>query len=110
MVGIAQAILQLRRQRKEEFDGLQFGEPAWEMLLELYVRDASGTVSTVAELLAASNAPASTAARWLAQLDRLGFVTRRSHPADPKTEFVDLTAEAKAALERHLAAALKLVR
>lgn len=80
------------------------------MLLELYIRDASGTVSTIAELLTTSNAPASTAARWLVQLDKLGLVTRRSHPGDAKTEFVDLTVEAKAALERHLAAALKLVR
>lgn len=109
MVRIAQAILQLRRQRKDEFDESLFGEPAWEMLLELYVRDASGTVSTVAELLANSDASDSTAVRWLFHLDKLGFVTRRAHPLDAKTEFVDLTVEVKAALERHLATALKLV-
>lgn len=109
MVRIARAILHLRRQRKEDFDGSLFGEPAWEMLLELYVRDASGSVSTVAELLAISDAPVSTAARWLVHLDKLGFVTRRSHPLDAKTEFVDLTAEAKGALERHLAVAQELV-
>lgn len=109
LVRVAQAILQLRRQRNEEFDSSLFGEPAWEMLLGLYVRDASGTACTLADLVATSNAPPSTAERWLAQLDRLGFVIRRSHPGEAKTEFVDLTVEAKAALERHLAAALKLV-
>lgn len=108
MVRIAGAILQLRQQRQDEFDGSLFGEPAWEMLLELYIRDAEGTAFTVADLIATSNAPSSTAARWFAQLDKLGFVTLRAHPSDQNTEFVDLTGEAKAALERHLAVALKL--
>lgn len=110
MVRIARAILQLRRQRQDEFDGSLFGEPAWEMILELYVRHASGTVPIVAELIATSHAPSSTAARWFAHLDALGLVTLRAHPADRNTKFVDLTGEARAALERHLAAALDLAK
>lgn len=104
MLRAARQIMERRRLREEEFRPTFFGEPAWEMLLELYIRESSGTSTTVAQLQARSGSPASTVGRWLHLLDREGLVSRRPHPVDHGTEFVELADRARESLERYLEA------
>jgi DNA-binding MarR family transcriptional regulator len=81
-----------------------FGEAAWDMLLELYVRENAGTTSTSAQLVAASGTPGSTAGRWLEHLAKEALVMRRRHPLDPGTEFIELSEKGREALDRYLSA------
>lgn len=85
-----------------------FGETAWEMLLNLYVRYHTGRSSTAAQLQRASRNAPSTANRWLGHLEEQELVIRRAHPVDSTTEFVELTDAAREALDRYLGAILKL--
>ncbi len=98
----ARQILARRRLRETIFKSTLFGEPAWEMLLELYIRESSGASITTDELKKAAGGPLSTSARWLKMLERDYLIIRRPHPVDHGTEFVDLTSEAKEALETYL--------
>jgi len=95
-------ILEARRRRREEFDPSMFGEPAWEMLLELFVRDSAGLSSTASQLKAVARVLPSTGSRWLQYLEQQALLARRGHPLDPSTEFVELTDKGRQALERYL--------
>jgi DNA repair protein RadC len=104
MLVTARRILERRRLRDAEFGASLFGEPAWESLLELYIRESSGLSTTAAQLRAASTGPSSTSERWLKKLEQEGLVRRRAHPASNDSEFVELTDAARTSLERYLAA------
>jgi DNA-binding MarR family transcriptional regulator len=80
-----------RRRRSRIFGRDMFGEPAWDMLLVLYIQDAAGPRETVGRLIKYSGTSASSAKRWIAFLSERGFVKRVSHPTDARTWFVELT-------------------
>lgn len=88
--------------RREEF-GLAIGEPAWDMLVELYYRDSTGSSTTATQLKEASFVPDSAADRWLQHLEKEGFVSAHGHPTDVHTEFVELADAGRETLERYLA-------
>lgn len=108
LVRNAYAILVRRRRRKDEFDPGMFGEPGWDMLLDLYVRETSGSSSSVEQLEAGSGATSSTAARWFQYLESDGLVTRHRQPANGGTVFVELTDRGRQALDRYLTAILDI--
>lgn len=101
IVRIAQAIRQLRRVRRDEF-GLAVGEPAWDMLVELYYRDSIGASTTAMQLKEASFVPGSSAHRWIKHLEQEGLVRIKAHPEDGRTGFVELTDDGREALELYL--------
>lgn len=105
---MAQRMLAERRLRSEYFDPALFGEPAWDMLLAQYVRDSTGDSSTADQLHDVAGLAPSSADRWLQYLETQGLLLRHTRPSFPGAEFVELTPEARLALERCLAAALKL--
>lgn len=104
LVLVARSILERRRLRNDHFDPVIFGEPAWDMLLGLYVREASGASSTTAQLEEGLAIPGSAAARWLRHLETGGLVITRPHPREPATAFVELTAQGRQSLDEYLAA------
>lgn len=97
----ARQILADRRKRHEVFGKAMFGEPAWEMLLLLYVLH-SGPRQTIGRLAELAGASKTTALRWLDYLDAQGLVSRESHPTDKRAAFVELTEKARTALELYL--------
>lgn len=97
----ANAILVERRRRAEAFGTGMFGEPAWDILLLLYVVD-SGPRQTIGALSKLAGVTKSTGLRWLEYLEGRQFVRRQSHPTDKRSAFVELTAEGRASLEAFL--------
>lgn len=102
LVKTAQSILARRRRRHDHFEAAIFGEPAWEMLLHLYIRDVSGASTTTSQLRQFAGVPA--AERWLRHLEREGLVVARPHPCEPGTDFVELTNSTREALDDYLIA------
>lgn len=97
----ARAILAARRRRATLFEKTIFGEPAWEMLLLLYlnVSESRRTLSRLGELASLSK---STALRWIDYLDRLGLVRRQPHPTDKRAVFVELTKKGRESIDLYL--------
>lgn len=108
LVRTAYAILLRRRRRYDQFKADMFGEPAWDMLLEVYVREISGSSSTDEQLQLASATAASTAGRWLQYLETEGLVARRDRPFNGRTEFVELTDLGRKAMDEYLGSILDL--
>jgi hypothetical protein len=88
-----------RRRRTAVFGRAMFGEPAWDMLLTLYILDVSGQRQTIGALLHFSGTPMSTAKRWLDYLVAHDLVRREEHPTDRRTAFVALSSKARTMLD-----------
>ena len=88
-----------RRRRSSVFQRSMFGEPAWDMLLALYILDVSGQRLTTGTLMHFSGAPITTARRWLDYLVENGLAQRDHHPTDQRVLFVSLTAKGRDALD-----------
>lgn len=92
---LTENFIRLRRQRDKIFGGSLFADPAWDMLLDLFVAQEKGLrpVST-SSLCIASAVPATTALRWIETLVQQGLVSRHADPKDGRRVFVRLTDEA----------------
>lgn len=97
----ARAILAARRRREALFTTTLFGEPAWDMLLILYL-GASESRRTLGRLGKVAGISKSTALRWIDYLDRHGLVRREPHPTDKRAVFVELTQKARKAMDLYL--------
>jgi hypothetical protein len=94
----------LRRQRASIFGCAEmFGEPAWDILLDLYIASAEGKQVSVSSACIGSACPPTTGLRWLAILTEQGFVVRENDSNDNRRVMVRLSDKGVAAMERFLA-------
>lgn len=68
------AMLEFRRFRFNVLPAELFSEPAWDLLLELYVADAEGRRLTASQVCERSKIPPVVMSRWLQHLSQAGFV------------------------------------
>jgi DNA-binding MarR family transcriptional regulator len=96
-VGLARLIYAVRRERDESFGGELFSEPAWDILLHLYVAGTEASPVSVSSACGGAAAPATTALRKLRQLEEQSWIVRAGDPADARRSYVRLspTAEKK---------------
>lgn len=94
----ARRIVSRRRLRAHFLPGEIFGEPAWDMLLDLFVAFYENKPISVSSACIASGAPATTALRWLARLELLGLVKRTSDHKDRRRIHVAITSKGKQAV------------
>jgi DNA-binding MarR family transcriptional regulator len=93
----AQQLYRERRRRIEAFgDDTLFGEPAWDILLDLFVAGERGKRVAVTSACIGSGVPSTTALRWLNVLELRGMVEREDDNHDARRSFVRLTAKARA--------------
>jgi DNA-binding MarR family transcriptional regulator len=102
LVQLAETIIEARRRRAEIFNPAMFGEPAWELLLTLFVMDREGPRLTIGRLAQLAGTKLTTALRWLEYLEDQAFVQREQHPNDARTAFIQLTDKAREALRLYL--------
>ena len=88
---IATSIYRARRRRLEYFDADLFAEPAWDMLLDLFVNKALGRRINTTSLCLAAKVPQATGLRHIGILEGKGLVHRRPAPDDGRLTLVDLT-------------------
>lgn len=90
-----------RARRSRNFNGVMFGEAAWDMLLALYVTEHS-TRHTVTGLVNLSGVPSTTALRWLDFLEKKEeLVTRIPSLSDGRIHLIELTDKARDALDAY---------
>ncbi|MCG5237098.1 response regulator [Xanthobacter oligotrophicus] len=80
-----------RADRDAIFQAGLFSDPAWEMMLDLAVAEASQRPISVTSLCIASGAPATTALRRIDDLETAGLVTRVPDARDRRRIIVHLT-------------------
>jgi hypothetical protein len=95
---VAARIIRARRDRGKHFPAV-FGEPAWEILLDLYVAAQTGKQVSVSSACIASARPPTTGLRWLRSLECHGLVERYADPTDRRRAWVRLSAGAARAMD-----------
>jgi DNA-binding MarR family transcriptional regulator len=97
----ARQIYEKRQERIARFGSQMFGEPAWEMLLILYLEE-GGERQSQTRLADLSGASRSTAMRWIDHLVRNGLAHREDHPTDKRRNFIALSEKGRRQLELYL--------
>ena len=100
---LVRRIIRQRQLRARFFDGELFGDPAWDMLLDLTAARAEHTRVSVTSLCIASGVPPTTALRWIGQMTEAGLFQRVEDEADRRRAFVALTEKAADAMARYFA-------
>ena len=93
---LAQVAAEMRavaRRRCRHLASEWFGEPAWEMLLELFIQFAEGTRVSTKSLAIASGAPCTTALRIMDRLEAASLIERSPSQMDKRVTLVSLTRE-----------------
>lgn len=102
LIARARIMFNARRLRERYFDREIFGEPAWDILLLLYIADQSSGRLTTSRLAEQIEAPLTTATRWLNHLETKGLISRQGHPTDRRIIFIKLLDKGRTALEGFL--------
>lgn len=102
-VQLARQIYANRRRRNLAFANTDiFGEPAWDILLDLYVAQAEGRLMSVSSACIGSAAPPTTGLRWLGVLQQEGLVLREHDPQDQRRILVRLSPDGTNRMEDYL--------
>jgi len=96
-------IIANRQARGRFFDPALFGDPAWDMLLDLTAAHGEGARVSVTSLCIAAGVPATTALRWLTQMVESGIFVRVPDPDDRRRAFIALSDRALTAMAGYFA-------
>lgn len=100
-LALARKAYNLRRKRAALFGNPDlFGEPAWDILLDLFIAHGEGKSVSVSSACIGSASPPTTGLRWLGVLADEGLVVRENDPEDHRRVMVRLTRVGIAAMER----------
>lgn len=100
LVILAKKIRDVRTLRNAVFAPELFGEPAWDLLLSLYIAEGDQYRLKVTSACNESNVPETTALRWLNSLNELGLIQYESNPTDARSRYVALSREGVASMDR----------
>lgn len=98
---LVRKILKSRGRRTSLFSERLFGEPAWDMLLELYLAELEQQRISIGSLCIGSRVAATTALRWIRALECEGLITRTSDPLHGRRILVRLVPEAVSAMHTY---------
>lgn len=94
-------LISLRRKRDRFFPDALFADPAWDILLELYAAALAQFRVSVSNLCVGAAVPATTALRWIKQLEDDGMIDRRADPTDGRRNFLMLSEKGLAAMNAY---------
>ena len=101
---VARAMYRERAERARFFPAGLFAEPAWDILLDLFIASRANELRSVKEVCIASHAPDATALRHVDTLIEHGLVVRTRDTRDNRRKFLALSAEGYRRISRFLAA------
>lgn len=105
-VEMARSAYATRRKRTGIFGTIEiFGEPAWDILLDLYIAHGESKAVSVSSACIGSASPPTTGLRWLGVLTDHNFITREHDPDDQRRILVRLTDRALQCMDTYFASA-----
>ncbi len=97
---LVQSLIRLRRERDELFEPNLFADPAWDILLELYLADLEQRRVAISSACLAAAVPTTTALRTMGALVARGLVERHPYALDARVTHVQLTDAGRARMQR----------
>ncbi|MDE2563199.1 MAG: winged helix DNA-binding protein [Sphingomonadales bacterium] len=99
---LAREIYSERRRRERMFPEDLFGEPSWDVLLDLFIAGREQRRVPTTSACIGSHVPPTTALRWLRILEQRGLIERENDRRDGRRTFVRLSPYGMNLLERFL--------
>jgi len=99
---LASQLLAQRLARFDHFPAELFHEPAWDMLLALFVAGEKGQTMNVKTLVASAQAPVTTSQRWIDHLHKLKLIDRVIDPMDRRRMEISLSDSGQKAVVAYL--------
>jgi DNA-binding transcriptional ArsR family regulator len=99
---LARHLYRQRRRREQYFSAKLFGEPGWDLLLDLYIARCEGKKRSTKSACIGSGVAQTTALRWLERLEKEGLILRWRDVHDERQTLISLTDEAFARVTAHL--------
>lgn len=103
LTAVARELYASRRRRHKFLPADLFGEPTWDILLDLYIAAREDRRVPTTSACIGAHVPPTTALRWLRILEARGLVEREDDGRDGRRTFVRLTAEGLSAMDGTLA-------
>jgi DNA-binding MarR family transcriptional regulator len=97
-------IREARSLRSQFFEAELFGEPGWDILLDLYNAQLGQQKLQVSSIGLSCGIPQTTVIRWLNTLEAKGLIRREPDPVDARRIFVALSSGAVRTLDGMFAA------
>ena len=104
LVDHASMVLEERRTRRHFLPGELFHEPAWDMLLALFVSRDARLPMNIKALVSMSDAPVTTSQRWIEHLHKLKLIDRVIDPTDRRRVEISLSHTGDQAMKAYLRA------
>lgn len=102
LCAMAERLYSERRQRDAHFPPGLFGEPAWDLLLALFIAQEEGRKLGVAEAFAAAGIGASAGKTLVGKLKREGLIAALADPSDRRLRLLTLTRDGSDRLTDYL--------
>ena len=103
---LAKQLLAQRQARFDHFPAELFHEPAWDMLLALFVAHEERRTMNVKTLVGSAHAPVTTSQRWIEHLHKLRLIDRVIDPTDRRRVEISLSYDGEQAMRGYLRALL----
>ncbi|SEH12520.1 DNA-binding transcriptional regulator, MarR family [Sphingopyxis sp. YR583] len=97
----ARELIRQRQLRSQFLPPSLFGEPGWDMLLDLYAAHYQSKPVSVSSLCIASGVPATTALRAIETMEREGCLIRERDPSDKRRIFLRISEARRAELDAY---------
>ena len=91
LAAVAREEYAARRERERFLDSSLLREPAWDMLLDLFIQKVAGRRVSSTSLCLGANVPYATGARYIERLEGEGLVLRFTPPDDKRLVLIDYT-------------------
>lgn len=101
LVERAQRLYRHRQARGRLFNPDYFGEPAWDILLALYIEAGARSMNVTSAALVA-NTPETTTLRWVEALEAEGLIESHTHASDKRLRLIRLSLHGCAIMDRYL--------
>jgi DNA-binding MarR family transcriptional regulator len=103
MAAIASSIYRSRQMRASYFKPSLFSDPAWDMLLDLFINKIGGRRVSTTSLCLAANIPQATGLRWIEHLQEEGLIDRSVAHDDARLKVVEITPKGFQQMRRFIA-------
>jgi DNA-binding MarR family transcriptional regulator len=90
-----------RRLRERFFPADLFTDPAWDMLLDLYIAHYRKKEVGASSLCLAARVPRTTAHRWIDTMEHSGLIKRSCDHRDRRRIFIELSENARLTMDRY---------